>query len=307
MRRIALVLAAMAAAFLVLAIPAGAITNGQPDGGEHPYVGELIFFDADAIDPRFDDPGAWFSCSATMLSSTVIVTAGHCTYGVGLDGESTTTGDGDGSGGNDIWFDFSEEAHFDGFPASSDYDRDENDQRYEDRAAFLNASPFWHRGTSFPHPDFDPNQFFLHDVGVVVLDEPIVMDTYGAIPEAGYLDQYQGQPKHLFEVVGYGLTKSGPFTAEGGDTRLKGDVKLNSLNGSPKDTFVLLSNNPGKPHKGGTCFGDSGGPTFDDTNSNLVVAVTSFGFSSTCAGVGGAYRLDQPDDLEFLAEFGITP
>jgi len=306
MRKTAISLAVLAA-FLVLVVPAGAITNGQPDGGEHPYVGELIFFDADAIDPRFDDPGAWFSCSATMLSSTVIVTAGHCTYGVGLDGESTTTGDGDGSGGNDIWFDFSEEAHFDGFPASSDYDRDENDQRYEDRAAFLNASPFWHRGTSFPHPDFDPNQFFLHDAGVVVLDEPIVMDTYGAIPEAGYLDQYQGQPKHLFEVVGYGLTKSGPFTAEGGDTRLKGDVKLNSLNGSPKDTFVLLSNNPGKPHKGGTCFGDSGGPTFDDTNSNLVVAVTSFGFSSTCAGVGGAYRLDQPDDLEFLAEFGITP
>jgi hypothetical protein len=307
MRKIAIALAAMATAFLVLVIPAGAITNGQPDAGEHPYVGELIFFDADAIDPRFDDPGAWFSCSATMLSSTVIVTAGHCTYGVGLDGESTTTGDVDGSGGNDIWFDFSEAAHFAGFPASADYDRDENDQRYEDRAAFLNASPFWHRGTSFPHPDFDPNQFFLHDAGVVVLDEPIEMDTYGTIPEADYLDRYQGQPKHLFEVVGYGLTKSGPFTAEGGDTRLKGDVKLNSLNGSPKDTFVLLSNNPGKPHKGGTCFGDSGGPTFDDTSSNLVVAVTSFGFSSTCSGVGGAYRLDQPDDLEFLAEFGITP
>jgi hypothetical protein len=79
-----------------------------------------------------------------------------------------------------------------------------------------------------------------------------------------------------------------------------------SLNSSPKDTFILLSNNPGKPHPGGTCFGDSGGPTFDDTNSNLVVAVTSFGFSSTCSGVGGAYRLDQPDDLAFLASFGIT-
>jgi hypothetical protein len=24
-------------------------------------------------------------------------------------------------------------------------------------------------------------------------------------------------------------------------------------------------------------------------------------------GVGGAYRLDQPDDLAFLAEHGITP
>ncbi|HYJ70360.1 MAG TPA: trypsin-like serine protease [Nocardioidaceae bacterium] len=298
---------AVAAAMFLTPSPASAITHGQPDGGEHPYVGELIFFDADAEDSRFDDPGSWFSCSATMLSATVIVTAGHCAFGVGEDGESTTTGGGDGSGGNDIWFDASENAHFDGFPASADYDRDENHQRYLDRAAFLNASPFWHRGTSFPHPEFDPAEFFVHDAGVVVLDEPFPMDTYGTIPTLDYLDQYQGQPRHLFEVVGYGLTKSGPFTAEGGDVRLKGDVKLNSLGGSPPDTFVLLSNNPGKPHPGGTCFGDSGGPTFDDTNSTLVVAVTSFASSSTCSGIGGAYRLDQPDDLAFLASFGITP
>ena len=307
MRKLATSLVAFVAALIIVVVPAGAITNGQADAGEHPYVGELIFFDADFIDPRFDDPGGWFSCSATMLSATVIVTAGHCTYGVGSDGESTTTGGGDGSGGNDIWFDFSEAAHFDGFPPTSDYGRDENDQRYEDRAAFLNASPFWHRGTSHPHPEFADAPFFVHDAGVVVLDEAIAMSKYGRIPTLDYVDRYQGQPHHLFEVVGYGLTKSGPFTEEGGDTRLKGDVKLNTLNASPPDTFMLLSNNPGKPHKGGTCFGDSGGPTFDDTTSNLVVAVTSFGFSSTCSGVGGAYRLDQPDDLAFLASFGIAP
>jgi hypothetical protein len=298
--------ASMMSAVLFSATPASAITTGQPDAGEHPYVGELIFFDADEVDSRFDDPGSWFSCSATMLSATVIVTAGHCTFGVGSDGESTRIG-GDGSGGNDIWFDFSESAHFDGFPASADYARDENDQRYQDRAAFLDASPFWHRGTAHPHPEFTEASFFTHDAGVVVLDDPAPMGTYGEIPALDYLDQYQGDPHHLLEVVGYGLTKSGPFTAEGGDTRLKGDVKINSLHGSPPDTFVLLSNNGGVPHQGGTCFGDSGGPTFDDTTSNLVVAVTSFGFSSTCSGVGGAYRLDQPDDLAFLASFGITP
>jgi hypothetical protein len=304
-RRIAPI--AVAAAVVLTAAPASAITTGQPDAGEHPYVGELIWFDADYIDSRFDDPGGWFSCSATMLNSTVIVTAGHCTYGVGLNGESTTAGNGDGSGGNDIWFDSSEVAHFDGFPDSADYDRDENDQRYEDRAAFLNSSPFWHRGTSYPHPEFADGPFYLHDVGVVVLNDPFPHSEYGRIPPLDYLDQYQGDPHHLLEVVGYGLTKSGPFTEEGGDVRLKGLVKINSLKGSPKDTFVLLSNNKGRRHRGGTCFGDSGGPTFDGTDSNLVVAVTSFGFSSTCSGVGGAYRLDQPDDLRFLRSFGITP
>ena len=311
MRKLAMLVGALAAALLVLVVPAGAITTGQADGGEHPYVGELLFFDADAIDSRFDDPGGWFSCSATMLSSTVIVTAGHCTYGVGRNGESTTTGGGSGSGGNDIWFDFDEAADFNGFPPSSNYARDENHQRYLDRAAWLNANPHWHRGTAYPHPQFADGPFYAHDAGVVVLSQAQAMAEYGKIPTLDYINRYAGQPHHLFEVVGYGLTKSGPFTEEGGDTRLKGDVKLNSLNaalpGAPAGTFIYLSNNPGRPHQGGTCFGDSGGPTFDDTNSNLVVAVTSFGSSSTCSGVGGAYRLDQLDDLRFLASFGITP
>lgn len=292
---------------LLSSASASAITTGQPDAGEHPYVGELLFYDPDFESAQFEDPGGWFSCSATMLTSTVLVTAGHCTYGVGDEGESTTAGGGDGSGGTDIWFDNSEVAHFEGFPASSDYAPDENDERYEDRAAFLDASPFWREARAFPHPEFADGPFWLHDAGVVVLDAPLRVGRYGEIPEQDYLDRYQASPHHLFEVVGYGLTKSGPFTEEGGDVRLKGLVKLNTLNASPKDTFVLLSNNKGKPHPGGTCFGDSGGPTFDDTNSNLVVAVTSFGFSSTCSGVGGAYRLDQPDDLAFLATFGITP
>jgi hypothetical protein len=35
-----------------------------------------------------------------------------------------------------------------------------------------------------------------------------------------------------------------------------------------------------------------------------LVAVVSFG---TCSGTSGAYRIDQPDDLAFLATFGISP
>jgi len=36
------------------------------------------------------------------------------------------------------------------------------------------------------------------------------------------------------------------------------------------------------------------------------VAVNSFGISQTCSGTTGAYRMDQQDDLDFLASFGIT-
>jgi hypothetical protein len=311
MRRQLSILAALVAT-LVIAAPVGAITHGTADGGEHPYVGELLFYEPDAVDSRFDDPGGWFSCSGTLLSPTVIVTAGHCTFGVGDDGVSTTDGgtittaaEG-GSGGNDIWIDFSEAAHFDGFPASSDYGRDENQQRYEDRAAWLNASGVWHRGTAYPHPEYDDNAFFVHDAGIVVLDSAMTMSTYGDTPALDYLERYRSQPRnsHHFESVGYGLEKVQGKKEFGGDTRMKSEPKLNSLNGSPRDTYIILSNNAST---GGTCFGDSGGPTFDDTNSNLVVAVTSFGISPNCTGIGGAYRLDQPDDLDFLADFGITP
>jgi secreted trypsin-like serine protease len=79
---------------------------------------------------------------------------------------------------------------------------------------------------------------------------------------------------------------------------------LISLTSHPADTYMVLSNNTAT---GGTCFGDSGGPTFDNTSSNLVVAVTSWGQNGNCAGKGGVYRLDQLDDEQFLDDFGITP
>ena len=60
-------------AIVALAIPAGAITNGEPDGEEHPYVGQLFFYVPDDFDSRFDDPGSWFNCSGTLISPTVVV------------------------------------------------------------------------------------------------------------------------------------------------------------------------------------------------------------------------------------------
>jgi hypothetical protein len=66
---------------LVIVIPVAAVQFGQPDGDEHPFVGLLVF-----------DVGgspAW-RCSGTLLSPTVMLTAGHCTFGT--------------SGGR-VWFD----------------------------------------------------------------------------------------------------------------------------------------------------------------------------------------------------------
>src|SRR5687767_428110 len=98
---------AVAALVIVVGATLGrAVPHGVPDANEHPYVGQLFFYIPDEVDSRFTDPGAWFTCSGTLISPTVLVTAGHCTYGIGLNGEPTT--DSGGSGGNDVWVNFGE-------------------------------------------------------------------------------------------------------------------------------------------------------------------------------------------------------
>ncbi|MDQ4114100.1 MAG: trypsin-like serine protease, partial [Actinomycetota bacterium] len=83
-------------------------------------------------------------------------------------------------------------------------------------------------------------------------------------------------------------------------------VNLNGVYGTGDNVAAKFSNNNGQGHTGGTCFGDSGGPILVK-GSDTMVAVTSFGLSVTCSDGTGGYRVDQPDDLEFLASFGLTP
>lgn len=107
-----------------------------------------------------------------------------------------------------------------------------------------------------------------------------------------------------FTPVGYGLQFGFPFYP-GGDIRYQASVMLVNAVGVAgigalaPDTAVLFSNNAGKSHQGGTCFGDSGDPVFDG-GTTTIVAVTSFGLNPTCTGVGGGYRIDQADDLTFI-------
>jgi len=50
---------------------ASAITDGEPDGNAHPYVGLMIAQDENGT--------PMWRCSGTLLSETVFLTAGHCT------------------------------------------------------------------------------------------------------------------------------------------------------------------------------------------------------------------------------------
>ena len=292
--RILTVLAALCA-LLLTTTDAQAIKGGAPDNREHPYVGELLFYDPTAIDPRFTDPGAWFTCTGTLIDADTVVTAGHCTFPEGTNGRD------DGHpGGNDVWISFAEVPNFSILPPSSTFAPDRNAARYAAWSAALNASQEWTRATATPHPLFDDAAFFLHDVGVLQLSKPRPMSTYGKLPTVGLLDSlYKQNKQQLYTAVGYGLEGSGPKTSLGGDTRRKADLRLVNLTGVGGIGRGVSAKFSSNANTGGTCFGDSGGPIFIKGTSTLV-AVVSYSKNVTCAGTSGAYRIDQPDDLAFL-------
>ncbi len=252
---------------IALALPATAITSGEEDEGRHPFVGLMVADDGDG--------NPLWRCSGTLISPTLFLTAGHCTEAPAA--RAT------------IWFaeeDVEETPDYgtpDGYPYEGDVD-----------------------GTTYTHPDYNPAAFYLYDLGVVVLDEPVLFDEYGALPELGVIDGLNGAAKKgALTAVGYGLQTINPVFFAGERDRLV--ATLDVLNtkgvfGAPPGTAVAVSgsgvfgDNSGS---GGTCFGDSGGPQFL-TGTNVVAAVTSFGINGNCAGTGGGYRVDMADDLDWL-------
>lgn len=264
MRKLVVLCVAMLAMLALVAGPAAGITYGEPDGDEHPHVGLLVF--------DVDGSPAW-RCSGTLLSPTVMLTAGHCTFGT--------------SGGR-VWF-----------------ESDATD-------TVTTGYPF-PGGTSIEfaeihtHPDYDDDAFFLHDVGVVVLSEPVDSPRYGELPQIGFLDglaTQRGLQSQLFTPVGYGIQSIVPeFQAD--LVRYQATVRLIDVRGTagiPAGTSVTFTNSPGRAHKGGSCFGDSGGPVFVQ-GTDVIGAVTSFGLNANCVGIGGGYRIDTADDQAFITQF----
>jgi secreted trypsin-like serine protease len=146
-----------------------------------------------------------------------------------------------------------------------------------------------------------------HDVGLVILDQPISMPEYGQLPAVGALDGLgtaRGQKNTIFTVSGYGLTLSvQPHSALSNISfreRLMAQSTLVNLNNSLTDGFNLQTQGNGNG-RGGTCSGDSGGPVYlGGSSSNLIVAVTSFGLNALCRGTDFGYRIDRLEVLNWI-------
>ena len=73
--RTTIVAALAAVALLAFGGTASAVVYGQPDENGHPNVGALLA-------PQAYSDGTWASCSGTLISSTVFLTAAHCDWGL---------------------------------------------------------------------------------------------------------------------------------------------------------------------------------------------------------------------------------
>jgi hypothetical protein len=287
---------------LVMALPAAAITQGTPDGDRHPMVGQLFFYVPDAPDPRFTTPGAWYSCTGTLIAPDVVLTAGHCVSGVGKDGSATS----DGNGGNDLWISFQEFPDLSELPPSLSFEGD-NAARYRQWTDVLNRDRTWLRASRVEaHPDYDDRSFYMADVGIVKLaDKPKRGTPVASLPPVGYLDQVLADrtDDKLFTPVGYGVQSMVPFFDPGGSRQWATSklIDLRGTHGIPAGTVAKFSNNLGVKHTGGACSGDSGGPLFKQ-GTTMIGAITSYGISP-CIGNDGAYRIDKTLDLGWIQSF----
>ena len=275
MRRVAALLTIVGTLLFGAAAPAKAITGNFVPDFQHEYVGLAVFYDANG--------DFLWRCSGSLLTATVFLTAGHC------------ADTGEGAVSARIYFEQDAGAHFDpvtgvdpvtGYPLTGG----------------ITGSTLYNYG--FANFAGFPN---THDVGLVILDAPVQtvypnIDTYAALAAPGTLETYGKGIDATVTVSGYGLTYTNPAKTISFRSRLMATTFITNLVSHNTRGFnVQLASNPGGG-RGGTCFGDSGGPVLlDDTN--VVTGVNSFVQGSnrqTCTGTAFAYRTDQQDVIDWI-------
>ena len=249
----------------LVAQPANAITGGVVDT-VHTNVGVVRFT---TVDGRF-------RCSGTLISPTVVLTAGHCT-----EGPATNV-----------------LVSFDNALVPDPLAPGITDEEKAARAAHYLS------GTAHPDPGWTGKLSFSkqHDQGVVVLDVPATTKWPDIKPApllpVGTLDANQGALKNqTFTLVGYGV--------DIGDKKQQIVVQERRMTTSflknvQSEVVAFQINENDSKAGGGSCFGDSGGPVF---LGKYVVGDASYVNSLTCNATGTYQRVDTAYSRAFLNQF----
>lgn len=199
-------------------------------------------------------------CSGTLVSPRVFLTAGHCTDALRSRNFPLDR----------IWVSFAVKVF-------------EDTKSWRTVDAYI-TDPDYNWG-----PTSDP-----HDIGVLILSKTVKDITPAPIAPVGYLDQLQAAgklPDATFINVGYGTDENLQPT----NTR---EISYSSFL-SLHDAWLYMSQNI---HAGssGTCFGDSGGPTFYDAGTTeYIVATVSWG-DAQCVATNINYRADLANGQAFV-------
>lgn len=278
MRKSLLALGATIALAVGVAAPAGAITGNYVEDYEHPFVGLLVMY---------DETGEFIGrCSGSLLTPTIFLTAGHCT---------------DGATSARVYFQQDAGVNYDpatqvdpvsGYPETCATGTEGVTCSYASQVFNYGFADF----AGFPE---------TLDAGLVILDTPIYLDEYAVLAAPGTLDPYatqRGRQDVTVTASGYGLSYSSPVEVVSFRERLMANAKITNLRSNNTGGFNLQTTGNGQG-QGGTCSGDSGGPVFlGGYESNLVVAVTSFGLNAYCRGTDFAYRVDTAAVQQWIVE-----
>jgi len=288
MKKLLLLVAACVAALSLLPGSARAITGNFVEDNEHPFVGLVAFYDAEG--------NFMWRCSGSLLTDRVFLTAGHCTD---QDAEESPVM-------ARIWFHQDVGGQYN--PPSVPID-----PRTGYPEMCIDGDPLCVESTLLFDFGFDNFAGFpnIHDVGLIILpeDQAVELPEYGVLAPAGFLDSLSTDALKAatFTVAGYGVSRTNPAQTLSFRERLMAQTKLTNPNlNASRNTAgfnLQLGSAPGGG-RGGTCFGDSGGPTFyGGFDSNVIVGVNSwlFGFNrQTCGGTGFAFRTDTEAVIDWI-------